>query len=143
MKKKIKQAIPNGFNANKQVPSPKTKERQPFRWSFSILDFDGPFGWNNCESKEKFLYILKKKGEIEDFNFQQLIAQGSHPIAIDKIIPEARKRLKKIKQDDVAGLFSLHFAGKHRVWCILVENVFKVLWWDPDHKICPCTKKHT
>jgi uncharacterized phage-associated protein len=29
------------------------------------------------------------------------------------------------------------------VWCIRHLNVMRILWWDPDHLVCPSVMKHT
>jgi hypothetical protein len=59
-----------------------------------------------------------------------LIGRGS-------IIGEAQRRLVAIAQDDIDDLFSLHLGGKPRVWGVRDGSVLRLLWWDPEHEICP------
>jgi hypothetical protein len=62
---------------------------------------------------------------------------------VDKLVPEARRRLIQLKLEDIDELLSLRLSGKQRVWGILSEGVAALLWWDPDHRICPSRLKHT
>jgi predicted DNA-binding transcriptional regulator AlpA len=40
-------------------------------------------------------------------------------------------------------LFSLRLSSLERLWGLRSNDVFSVLWWDPNHQICPSPKKHT
>ncbi len=68
---------------------------------------------------------------------------GSHQIDIANLCKEARDRLVQIEQDDIDYLMSFRVTGRRRVWCRVIENIMLVLWWDPDHKVCPSILKHT
>jgi len=69
--------------------------------------------------------------------------QNHSSVSLDKLGKDALDRLRKIKQDDVEALVSLHLSGKERVWGIRQGEVLKVLWWDAEHLVCPSLKKHT
>lgn len=114
-----------------------------FSWSFSILDSDGPYGWHQCQSHEKFLEILKKKGSFEKMTWSDLGQQGSHRVEVYKLSKDAQKRLQDIKLDDCEELFSFRVTGPNRVWCLQHGELMRVLWWDPDHQVCPSKLKHT
>lgn len=60
-----------------------------------------------------------------------------HSISVSKIIPEAQKRLEKLKRDDIDELFSIRLNGKLRIWGIRKYAYFQVLWFDFNHEICP------
>jgi hypothetical protein len=62
---------------------------------------------------------------------------------VDKLIKEAQDRLTEISLDDLDELTSLHLTGKGRVWGIIDQGVMNLLWWDPEHQVCPSHKKHT
>jgi hypothetical protein len=68
---------------------------------------------------------------------------GCKPIPVESFSPEAKKRLKEIDLDDYDGLWELRVSGKPRVWGILNHNIFYLVWWDPDHKVCPSHLRHT
>ena len=126
----------------KKVERLTLEKRQRFSWSYSIFDKVGPF--NSAGSEVILEDIFEKQRSLENFNFSQLSQQGSHFISIDQIATEARKRLSERNLDDYEELFSFRFSGKERLFCIqLQEGLMGVLWWDPEHKICPTEKKYT
>ena len=82
---------------------------------------------------------------FEHMKLADLWRSESHPIEQNQIIPSAQRRLRELHLDDIEELWSLRITGKKRLWCIkdAGQNVFSILWWDPEHKICPVTIKHT
>jgi hypothetical protein len=68
---------------------------------------------------------------------------GSHFVEFEDLCPEAQKRLTEIGKDEQARLFSVRIAGELRVWGVRDIAILRVLWWDPDHSVCPSQKKHT
>ncbi len=87
--------------------------------------------------------VVKKLGQFESMTWFQIDAAGSHPIEVYKLIKVARDRLEELKLDDFDELYSLRLTGTQRLWGIRDRNVFRALWWDPEHEICPSPKKHT
>lgn len=57
------------------------------------------------------------------------------------MISEAQTRLEELKLDDEEELFRFRLDGTARVWGIREGRVFKILWWDPEHEICPSNKR--
>ena len=106
------------------------------------IDKEGPYGWNKFDSscmKE----LMQKIFETQKLTWQVIAENGSHPISINKLVHHAQKRLTKIKKDDLDDLYSLRISGKKRIWGIRERNIFWILWWDPNHEVCPSQKKHT
>jgi len=68
---------------------------------------------------------------------------GSHTIAVGSLSAEARKRLIEIRQDDIDDVFSLRITGAERVFGIRDQWILRILWWDPEHRVCPSFKKGT
>mgnify|MGYP007119762010 CR=1 FL=1 len=65
---------------------------------------------------------------------------NSHYIPIYKLEKEAQKRAGElnIESDE---LFSLRLTGTKRVFGILEEGVFTIIWFDRMHEICPSPKR--
>ncbi len=63
----------------------------------------------------------------------------NHSINIGTITSAARQRLDAIGLglDEVV---SLRLSGAERVFGYLDNGVFVLLWWDPDHQVCPSFK---
>ena len=87
--------------------------------------------------------VIERLTGFETITWDDLRRSGSHPVSIGDLIKEARDRLQKLKIDDLDELYSLRISGRERLWGMRIGNVFSVLWWDPEHAVCPSNKKHT
>lgn len=113
-------------------------------WSFSLVDAEGPWGFNSICKNELHGLVMNGFKCKEGASWAELKAKGGcHNVAKQKLIKEAQQRLIDIKLDDLDELFSMRFTGKKRIWGIRDGNIFKILWWDPEHQVCPSYKKHT
>jgi hypothetical protein len=54
----------------------------------------------------------------------------------------AQKRAKELEWDD-SELFSLRLEGKLRLWGRRGGAILYLLWFDPEHLVCPSRKKDT
>lgn len=112
-------------------------------WHLGIIDREGPFGWSRMLGDDFWTMISARLRSFETMTWATLRSTGSHPVGVDDIIAEARRRLEEIGQDDVDELYSLRLGGKPRIWGVRDRHILKVLWWDPEHQVCPSHKKHT
>jgi hypothetical protein len=114
-------------------------------WHISMLDRGGRWGWNKANLEILWNKIYGKLVSLESMTWNQLSSndQGSHLVPLSNLCSDARDRLEEIKQNDIEHLYSLRLSGKERIWGIRKANVLKILWWDPDHEVCPSLKKHT
>ena len=112
-------------------------------WHLGMLDVNGPWGWNTIEKTFFFDKILPKVSNFESMFWKDIVGRNNHEIPVSSIISEAQKRLAQIRLDDTEVLFSFRLTGEQRIWGIKAGNIFKILWWDPKHQICPSLLKHT
>jgi hypothetical protein len=134
-----------GANPNPQKVVPRVRAPAagpPWSWSFVRTDKNGPFAWTRIEA-DQALELMHKLAEFEHMNFSQLASQGSHGIQTTKLDKVARERLTAIKQDDLDLVVSFRISGKCRLFCVAEGMVMFVLWWDPDHAVCPSVLKNT
>ncbi len=110
-------------------------------WRFSSADKSGPFPVRDLERVEQT--IRSRLKAFEHMNVQELGQQGCHSVAVNALSSEARKRLERLNYEDVDELWSFRCDGKKRLWCIKQMNICAILWWDPEHKVCPSIQKHT
>ena len=66
-----------------------------------------------------------------------------HAVRVQQLCSQARKRLAQMGLDEFENLVSLRLSARERVWGILAEGVLELLWWDPDHKVCPSLPRNT
>jgi len=144
---KVKRAAWSKNPSSKKSPRGAEKvtpiENQPIVWRVGVLDKDGPWSWESTSLAESWVEMHSKMKDLESMTFGGVMKAGSHPIPCSRLIPDAQKRLREINQNDLDELFSLRLSGKQRIWGIRDRNVFKILWWDPNHEVCPSQKKHT
>lgn len=130
--------------------SPKVQHHDDFMksqpaWRISLIDMTGPFGWG-AVNEATLCEIRQKLSDFENKTWNEILVsekKRNHPVEISNLCKGARDRLQDLKQDDIDELLSLRLTGKQRIWGIRDSNVFKVLWWDPDHSVCLTKMKHT
>ena len=111
-------------------------------WRFAMFDHSSK--WPLPADAEKLVEIIKKLGNHESQTWAQIKStKKSHFVAIHKLIKPAQDRLADLSLDDLESLFSLRLSGTERIWGILESNILKILWWDPEHEICPSHLRNT
>lgn len=126
---------------------PESTNNQTISWQFSILDLDVKCSWSckNIDSKVLWQRIYKRVKSLEGMTWGAIEAnkKKNHKVPINKIRRKARRRLRELGQDDIDDIFVIHFAGKKCLWGIREGRAFKIIWWDPNHEVCPANLKHT
>lgn len=102
----------------------------------------GAWAWGSADAGHLDDARSKLAG-FEASTWAQLRGDHHHRVVVADLEPEAQKRLRELRQDDVDALYSLRLTGKRRVWGILHTNVFYLLWWDPTHSVCKSNLKYT
>lgn len=69
--------------------------------------------------------------------------KSHHSIDVVDLTKAAKKRLEKLKLNDVEQVFSIRFNSLFRVIGIRSFGYLRVLWIDPGHEVCKSTKKNT
>ena len=118
-------------------------QRKP-AWRLSRLALSHPFGWHEIASST-LLEIRLKLANFESMTWGEILVDGkkqNHHIPIADLCQGARTEAARLRLD-VDELCVLHLNGTQRVWGILADGVFHLLWWDPHHDVCPSKKRHT
>lgn len=139
--KRKRDTVPSVAKQPRAVEVPDSQ--QTVKWCFRL--FDRESAWHDPgyteESFREVAHLMKSYstrtwGEIEHDRHRD------HEICMDSLCKEARQRLQQLKLDDFP-LFRFRFDGLKRLYGIRMGRFFQVLWWDPQHKVCPSQKKHT
>ena len=160
--KKVKQKqMPNPLPRTQWTPSPKISRRsdpdnimtlRPV-WRFTDCDTGLDCGWSFHKKRlgEKFWdVIFPKLREFETMTWSDILLKGkkqNHSIAVDSLNKVAQERLEAL-QIEAEDVYSLRLGGKLRLYGLLIENVYHILWFDDDHEdnttcVCRSKKKHT
>lgn len=112
-------------------------------WQVRNIELGGPFGWQVL-TRDLFLdNVLPKIKNLESMTWGEILCRNNHEVRVADLDKEAQKRLQTLKLDDVDQLVSLRLSGRERIWGIRIRSTLRLLWWDPDHKVCPSLLKHT
>lgn len=132
---------PEETRAPRALPA-NPRARSPV-WAFRIVDLGGPWCWTVLDGRS-LGEVLGRFRAFESMTWEQIDGPtGSHAVEPWKLSKPAQRRLREIHQDDASELFSLRITGRCRVWGILDEHILRILWWDPEHQVCPSPRKHT
>jgi hypothetical protein len=112
-------------------------------FGLQLLDHGGPYAWSNALAAHIKAIAAKCKGWESMTPAAVFSASGNKPIPWESFSGPAQKRLVEIELDDYDGLWELRVSGKQRLWGILDRNIFYIVWWDPEHEVCPALKKRT
>lgn len=115
-------------------------------WAFHLCDEFHPRWSLNCYPS---LYndVLKKLqsyegmtwGEIQSSSGGKTHGTNSHFEKMSELCKEARKRAEELHiYEDY--IFSLRLDGKKRLFGLIEDGVFLVIWYDPNHEIYPSEK---
>ncbi len=114
-------------------------------WRFNRIQMADRWGWHEVD-RETITYLREKLSSFESMTWAEILIRDKKyhhcPDDISKLCTEAQSRLSE-NQIDIESFYSLRLTGEKRVWGILSEGVFSILFWDPKHEICPSTLKHT
>lgn len=135
--------IPPGAKVPRVDPNKlSSSSNQRPAWRFGCIDMGGRWGWH-LAAPDARQNVYEKLRTLEVTHWYDLDRSGSHSVARDRLIRDAQRRLETLKRDDEDEIYSLRLSGKERVWGFRRQNVLEILWWDPNHEVCPATLKHT
>lgn len=111
-------------------------------WSFSKCDFEYE-KWS-LKKSDIFTEIIPKLISFERRKWSDIVSDKKHNhwINYEELSKEAQSRLSEIKLYYDA-LFSLRLTGTLRLFGYIENGIFYIIWYDPNHEVCPSSKKHT
>ena len=118
-----------------------THENDFVAWRFSSIDKGGEFAWP--DSSAIVNEIHKTLYGYDSMTWSEVKSKQCHSIPTQILSNSAKKRLEIIGKADAEKLFSFRVNARARIFAIRDNNVAKLLWWDPDHQVCPSILKHT
>lgn len=118
-------------------------------WVFSKHDFQHS-NWSLKCCDDLFEDIILKLKSFEGMTWDAINKQkhskegksSNHFVKVNDLTKEAQKRIQElgIFDDEV---YSLRLKGKLRLYGIINDGIFNIIWYDKEHKIYPSAKKHT
>ena len=129
---------------HKKIPIDKisqSHENDFVAWRFSSIDKEGEFAWPDIPATVNEIH--KTLYDYDSMTWSEVKSKQCHSISTQNLSDSAKKRLETIGKADAEKLFSFRVNAKARIIAIRDNNVAKLLWWDPEHQVCPSVLKHT
>ena len=134
----------------KSIENPDSFYDQIPTWSFSKCDFSHS-EWGVGANIKILPKIIIRLAAWEGQKWKDILTDTSgrkgntknHLVPMSHLIREAQLRISEIKLEDFDGLYSLSVDGGVRIWGVIIDGVFCLVWIDSNHGICPSKKNHT
>lgn len=126
------------------IDDPDAGERHPV-WRFADHDDEGTHTLGNLDGTG-LIGLISKLRSFESMKINEIFAVGSEhgkSYPVEDLPTSVQKRLTALGRDDETEVARLRCGGKPRLYGFLRENVFHVLWWDPEHQVYPSKKRNT
>ncbi len=116
-------------------------------WRLANMHMNEPdeCGWHRLDGGQ-LNSVHSKLVELERLTWKEILVRDrhrNHPISVNKLVASAQKTLEKTPFRGTDQVVSLQLSGTERVFGVMENEIFNVLWWDPDHKVCPAPQKNT
>lgn len=117
--------------------NPEGYQNQFIGWHFQCMDQEGTWPCD-CMAIVDFMHLLC---EYEKMKWSEALQdRNNHPMPLDQICRAAQRRIEELGYGGAENLYQLKIkgaGGKQRLWGLRVENIFQILWWDPNHTVYP------
>ena len=105
------------------------------------MELVDPFGWHKLDGAT-LTYIRERLALFETMTWSEILVRAkkqNHSIKVSSICGSAQQRLEaqSLLLEDVV---SLRLSARERVYGYLDNGVLVLLWWDPEHRVCPSLK---
>ena len=132
---------PQAHPSVRRNQDPGGSDSERIAWALGILDKDGPWGTDLISQKAWWNQVFPFLRDLETMTWSELRraaggrkrGNNHHPVSVEKMTRQAKKRLSEIEKDDISELFSLRLNSTTRIYGIRDGRVLKLLWYDPFH----------
>lgn len=145
MKKPLVRVAPSARKIPRVSEDPTSFHDLHPSWRIAKMEFCDPYGWHSLDAA-MLSEIREKLKNFETMTWAQILIANkkhNHSVSVADLEAPARKQLIDSGQTNIEQVVSLRLTGTQRVWGVLDRGVLHLLWWDPNHQICPAIPKHT
>jgi hypothetical protein len=140
-------AGPRGKRPVAHTPGTSVAGRHPvFSFRFADRTYDGSWGFNrSADESHTVAELMCNMGALTWSEIYSQTTGGRrrrkkhHDQPLAGLCKEAQDRIAHLRLDEVIDdrVFRFRHGGTGRLWGWQVEDIFFVLWWDPDHQVFP------
>ncbi|MEK6277011.1 MAG: hypothetical protein AABM29_03245 [Actinomycetota bacterium] len=119
------------------VPDPDDVVKdKPISWGFYFVDLGGKWSWRDLDP-EHAEELHRELSALEGKTLHELGRQKKvKEIPVAHMRLAARQRLKQTGREEADTLYELRLPHKWRVWGLVEQAVFYLLWWDEFETAC-------
>jgi hypothetical protein len=118
-------------------------------WSFSRCHFDHP-RWGLEKHSGKLLAIIQFFSGLEGQRWGDVLTSTAgrggntrnHMIPTDRFSNDIQEMIMDRKLHVFDNLYSLAMSNMERLYGVIIDGVFFLVWYDPKHEIYPVGKRH-
>lgn len=136
--------------ANKQVkaaapPPPIDDER--FQWSGESIDHEYVGSWSWDLDPKEVADLLTLLSTLAGHTWREVKAMTTnghhlhHSQPTAGLCAEAQSRLDALQRGDEEEMFRLRHGNRLRIWGVVDRAVFRIIWYDREHKVYPTEPK--
>lgn len=111
-------------------------------WRIGKIQLVEPYSWHVLDAND-VARMRAKLGSLERSTWKDVFvhdARNNHSIRSDQLkCPVARKWMADHMADQPL-LWTIRVSAKERIWGIVSEGAYQIVFWDPDHLIWPVPK---
>lgn len=141
------QTITYGGKQAKSIEKPESFLSKHPSWRFERADTE--YRWSIVYAG--FSEIIRSLRNFERMTWGEIAKQthdngksSNHYVALNDLCKEAQKRFSELNLEEYADqVYSLRLMNKTRIYGILRDGIFSILWYEEEHEIYPSVKKHT
>lgn len=107
-------------------------------FSFRYADNGGRWAWTDIspDDSQEVAAFLAEISRSTWAEIKQGRNNNHHYQYVSDLVADAQKRLKGIDNlRTFDQLFRFRLSGSKRLWGVLYDRIFYVLWWDPEHTV--------
>ncbi len=118
-------------------------------WLFDMIDRSGKFAFDL--NRDDFLYreVMEKMIDYSNMTWAEIKKQTHdigkskhHLLSLDMLSKDAFDRFKIMRIEEYEdSIFSFALQNRLRIVGIRENEYFHVLWYDPNHQVCPSKKR--
>ena len=103
------------------------------------------YGYDEIQKQGQ--YLIEKLAQFEGRRWNEILIidkKSNHEIAVSALSKEAQRVIQKFLPN-MDSIVSLRFSGQERLFGRIEggTGAFVILFWDPHHKVCLSSLKHT
>lgn len=149
-KKRSKRTRPRKPDSRKRVvradQPPADDRSQVFQWTMQDADWDFEGEWSWTLKPDEARCLFQALEDVQDRTWGEVLALKApsknrvrarhHYQNVASLCKEARNRIEFLKLG-IDRVFRLRHGNKPRIWGYVEQGVFKVLWFDAEHRVYP------